>query len=136
MKQAAPQPQPQVRQNLTRTDITWRVLPLAKPALDDARRLFGDDGYEEQKASLQDILCSYFNADNACTAQMSNISPLGARGEAKVFKARWGLPGGGKSGGLRLALKVYCKERRVEIAGAWVRRDEPQDADFDRAFNN
>ena len=51
----------------------------------------------------------------------------------KCIKVRWGLPGQGKSGGLRLAIVVYCERRHVKICGAWKRRSDPSDAEFTEA---
>lgn len=48
----------------------------------------------------------------------------------KILKVRWGLPGMGKSGGLRLAVVAYCESREVVIAGAFLRSDDPDDATF------
>lgn len=126
----------QSKPHISRSDITWIVLPPASSTLAELRTMLGDESYVEQKVALQELLCAYFNAVAGCNGKAYNISPLGADDGVKKFKARWGLPGSGKSGGLRLALKVDCSGRRVEIAGAWVRRDDPQDADFDRAFRD
>jgi hypothetical protein len=42
-----------------------------------------------------------------------------------VLKVRWGLAGEGKSGGLRLIVVAYCDEKKVVIAEALQRRDDP-----------
>jgi hypothetical protein len=51
----------------------------------------------------------------------------------KCLKVRWGVPGCGKSGGLRLAVVVYCDQKRVKLAGAWNRSSDPSDSDFEEA---
>ncbi|HEX4382081.1 MAG TPA: hypothetical protein VH083_04005 [Myxococcales bacterium] len=69
--------------------------------------------------------------------QGSSISPMKSSATAaggKRLKVRWAMPGSGKSGGLRLAVAVYCKEKHVKIAGAWLRTDNPSDDAFDAAF--
>ncbi|MBK9386935.1 MAG: hypothetical protein IPN34_19140 [Planctomycetes bacterium] len=52
----------------------------------------------------------------------------------KCLKVRWGLSGSGKSGGLRLAIVVYCDARLVKLVGAWRRRADPGDDEFEDAF--
>ena len=81
--------------------------------------------YEESKNALKEFLCSYFSSEHDCTSkQGKSISPIGAtRRGGKVLKVRWMVPGGGKSGGLRLVVIAYCKEKRVEIAEGVIRAD-------------
>ncbi|MCB9872264.1 MAG: hypothetical protein H6837_20585 [Planctomycetes bacterium] len=55
---------------------------------------------------------------------------------AKGLKVRFGYPGCGKSGGLRLAVLAYCSDHLVKIAGAWIRREDPDDDDLDDAFRS
>ena len=93
----------------------------------------GEDGYQESKEALQDTLCDYFNGGN-CDYKGLQISPMGGtKAGGKCFKVRWSLPGGGKSGGLRIAVVAYCAAKSVTIAKMWVRKDEPSDGEFDAA---
>ncbi len=117
-----------------RSEITWLVLAAARRCLDPIRKE-NRAAYEEEKVALQEFLCGYFNSDAECKAKQGNqVSPMQATtAGGKCLKVRWGLPGHGKSGGLRLAVVAYCEERRVKIAGAWLRRDEPGDAEFSTA---
>ncbi len=117
------------------SDITWEVLEAAWPEIERLRRQMTVEAYEEDKRRLQAYLCNYFNSDDGrgCDAKQGKaISPVGfATGEGgKCLKVRWALPGHGKSGGLRLAVVAYCDDKRVKLAGAWLRRDDPADADF------
>jgi len=50
------------------------------------------------------------------------------------MKVRWGLPGYGKSGSLRLILVVHCEKKEVIVAGAFWRRDDPSDDDVERVI--
>lgn len=54
----------------------------------------------------------------------------------KVLKVRWALPGCGKSGSLRLVVVAYCNEKRVHIAQAFERRDNPSDGDVQDAVTD
>lgn len=66
-----------------------------------------------------------------------SISPMKAtpRG-GKVLKVRWAYPGCGKSGSLRLIVVAYCREKRVHIAQALDRRDDPDNNDVRDALDN
>ena len=48
----------------------------------------------------------------------------------KVLKVRWAYPGCGKSGSLRLVVVAYCEQKRVHIAQAFDRREDPSDDDI------
>ena len=117
------------------TDGKWEVLRGAQPVLDEIRSRMSAEEHEQQKRALQEFLCAYFNSGD-CTKELGkSISPVGMKtGKGgKVLKVRWGIPGSGKSAGLRLAVVVYCKELRVKIAGAWIRKDDPPDGEFEKA---
>lgn len=91
--------------------------------------------YSESVDQLRWFLCTYFDAQVNCVSGLAgSLSCLGGSGTFKHFKVRWALPGGGKSGGLRLAVAVDCGARKVVIAGAWVRKDDPSNSDVDQAF--
>jgi hypothetical protein len=126
----------QPHEAVTRQDITWEVLHDAQKDLAFVRAELGEDAYKETKHALQDLLCNYFNSGSQCSKKGLSISPMGATelGGGKKLKVRWALPGGGKSGGLRLAVVAFCQRRLVRIAGAWARKEDPGDADFEEAF--
>ncbi len=109
--------------------VRWEILPSVRSVIEG----IGSDN-EVQKEALQAWLCEYFSG--GCNVKGQQISPLGASGKMKKFKARWGIPGAGKRGGLRLAIATYCETCHVVIAGAWVRKEDPNDAEIDDAFNN
>ncbi len=126
---------------VTIEENTWEVLKRAHPVLQGVRKMMTPEAYEDDKLALKKFLVGYFNGDNTkdCDQKQGNaISPIGGRTNkgGKRLKVRWAIPGGGKRGGLRLAMAVYCDEKRVRIAGAWIRKDDPQDADFDGAFQD
>ncbi len=98
------------------------------------REALGAD-YNASKAALQKLLCDYFNQGECLGRQGKTIAPVECGvPRAKGFKVRWMVPGCGKSGGLRLAVLAFCEERRVILAGAWMRIEDPKDAEFAAAF--
>lgn len=118
------------------SDGTWTVLPTAS-GLSQVRDRLGEALYEEQRKALQLFLCEYFATGHCDTKQGASISPLGATpAGGKILKVRWGLPGQGKSGGLRLCVVVYCDEMRVTLAEAFARKDNPSDAAFEQAVKD
>jgi hypothetical protein len=54
-------------------------------------------------------------------------------GSGKILKVRWMTPGCGKSGGLRLAIVVYCESFKVVLCRGFLRNTEPSGAEFDAA---
>jgi hypothetical protein len=125
---------------VTRDDITWEIMKTALPAINKIRGTITEEAYQADKKALQDFLCGYFNSDHGkdCNRKQgeSQISPVGhitAKG-GKCLKVRWGIPGQGKSGGVRLAVVAYCDDKHVKLAGAWLRRDEPGDGELAGAF--
>ena len=86
------------------------------------------EAYEAQKDALKSYLCQYFSSGLCNHALGDSISPLKATEKGgKVLKVRWGYPGCGKSGSLRLIVVAYCDELRVHIAGAFPRKSDPTD---------
>lgn len=112
-------------------DGKWSIVPTAN-GLKEAREKIGEESYSKSKAALKTYLCNYFSTGKDCTEKQGvAISPVGATPKGgKILKVRWALPGCGKSGGLRLAVVAYCSELRVVIAEAFLRKDDPSDADF------
>ena len=105
-------------------DGIWELLQSAGNA--EAREAFSEEYFKESKNALQKYLCNYFSTGECNFAFGKSICPMGATpGGGKILKVRWALPGGGKSGGLRLCVVVYCKKRRVVIAEAFLRKDDP-----------
>ena len=113
-------------------DGTWIVADTAAGIL-QLKQSMSDEDYAASKRALQHFLCDYFSSGN-CDSHGANISPIGATPKGgKRFKVRWGYPGRGKSGSLRLCIAVYCDERRVVIAQAFWRNENPQATDFEQA---
>ena len=117
-----------------RRDITWIVTEEGHADLGDVREALGT-GYKADVAALQDLLSDYFSGDEGCTTRLGKtISPLGLTSSGgKLLKVRWLMPGCGKSGGLRLALVVFCESRKAILCRGWPRKDDPDDADFEAA---
>jgi hypothetical protein len=92
--------------------------------------------YDDLIEALEIELCKYFNSDAACMRKAASISPIkGASVGGKGLKMRLGYPGCGKRGGLRLAVEAVCSSQRVNVVGAWVRKDDPGDDEFAGAFD-
>lgn len=122
--------------NYAPTDGRWSVLPSAE-GMKQVRKLMDEDTYEQNKEALKYFLCAYFSTGKCTQKQGRSISPIGATpGGGKILKVRWGLPGQGKSGGLRLAVVAYCEEKRVVIAEAFLRKTDPSDDDFSSAVQS
>lgn len=122
---------------LSGEDITWELLPAARAKLGGLRKELGPHGYAAHREAFQDFLTAYFVAVSDCTKkQGKSISPIGQNTPGgKCFKVRWMWPGQGKSGGLRMAVSVYCDIRRVKISDLWAREDDPGDDEFAKAFS-
>lgn len=116
------------------SEITWKVGSGASAQLRGVREQFGAD-YAEQKKALKELLCGYFDQGDCVSRLGKTISPVECHIPGrKGLKVRWLLPGAGKSGGLRLAILLDCRNKMVIIAGAWDRKSNPEDCDFDAAF--
>ena len=90
-------------------DGSWAIRQTAGNA--EARAAFTDAEFEVQRASLKLFLCNYFSSGDCSNALNKSISPMGATPSGgKILKVRWGLPGRGKRGGLRLVVVAYCKK--------------------------
>ena len=86
------------------------------------------EAYAQDKQALKEFLCGYFSSGDCRNAQGNSISPLKATPlGGKVLKVRWAYPGCGKSGSLRLIVVAYCEQKRVHIAQAFDRRQDPTD---------
>ena len=119
------------------TDITWIICDQARPTASALKAELGDERYEAVRVGLREFICGYFSAVGACDAKLGNsISPIKSDiRQGKGLKVRFGYPGCGKSGGLRLAVLAFCDQRMVKIAGAWIRREDPDDDDLTEAFD-
>ena len=110
-------------------DGKWQLGGKAK-LLFELRGQMTPEEHEQNKRALQEFLCGYFSSGDCNNALGDTISPLKATPKGgKVLKVRWGLPGCGKSGSLRLVVVAYCDEKRVHIAQAFRRRDDPTEDD-------
>jgi len=117
-------------------DGKWQLGPKATVLFELRERMTPED-YEQDKWALQEFLCGYFSSGDCRNAQGSSISPMKATPNGgKVLKVRWAYPGCGKSGSLRLVVVAYCDERRVHIAQAFDRRDNPTDDEIQDAVSD
>lgn len=117
-------------------DGKWQVGEQAT-LLSALREQMTPEEYEQDKRALKEFLCGYFSSGDCRNSQGSSISPMKAtpRG-GKVLKVRWAYPGCGKSGSLRLVVVAYCDEKRVHIAQAFDRRENPTDSDIQNAVED
>jgi hypothetical protein len=116
-------------------EIAWKVLAPAAELFGTIRKQGTPEAYETGKNGLKQLLCDYFNSDSGkdCAKKSGKtISPVGSpTGKGgKCLKVRWLVPGGGKSGGLRIAIVAYCGAKQVKLAGAWLRKEDPSDDEF------
>lgn len=112
---------------IERSGIRWEIREVF-PVFGELKQKHGEAWYEAQKQALQQTLCDYFSTDLGCMSKSNLIVPHGGASEAggKGLKIRWGLPGTGKSGGLRILAVVYCEMRRVYLVAAELRKDNPR----------
>ncbi len=114
-------------------DVTWTVGSRAY-GIKTLKDKLGPQVYEENKQAIKEFLCGYFSSGDCRYEQGNSISPMGATQKGgKILKVRWGLPGRGKSGGLRLVVVAYCEEQKVVLAEAFPRKESPTDTDFEGA---
>jgi hypothetical protein len=119
------------QRSIVRSDIKWNIRRRAVADLSEYRSAIGEQSYLEQRKSLQEWLCMYFNGKVGCDGKWGNISPICSTSDGgKALKVRWAGPGCGKSGGLRLAIVAYCAAFRVDVAGAWMRKEDPDSEEF------
>jgi hypothetical protein len=117
---------------LQRTHFQWSCEPGATQEL---RKYYkSDEAYEGFLEALGIYLCNYYSATRGRTKTKA-IAPVqcgvdGGRG----FKVRWMIPGGGRSGGFRLGVLAVCDRMRVVVALAELRRNDPADKEFVKAF--
>lgn len=118
------------------SDITWVVLDRAHHVFAELRQQMGDAAYAANREALRLFLFLYFTSDaGSCSKKREGaVAPVGGKNGRKHLKVRWALPGGGKRGGLRIAVAVHCESKRVWLAGAWARKDDPSDEDVDTAL--
>ena len=111
-------------------DGTWQLGEKAT-LLSELRQRMTPEDDEQEKQTLKEFLCGYFSSGDCRNSQSSSISPMKATPlGGKVLKVRWAYPGCGKSGSLRLVVVAYCEEKRVHIAQAFDRRENPTDDDI------
>lgn len=117
------------------SDIKWEVLPQASATFRPIEAAMSTEEIKTCRAGLKEFLCAYFSAEKGCSTKLGDsISPIGGTpAGGKCLKVRWAIPGRGKSGSLRIAVVAYCDDRKVKLAGAWVRKDDPGDAEFEAA---
>ena len=124
---------------VARHEVTWKLSPKVLATVAPIRKQMGESEYKEDREAFQDYLCGYFSSDNGCTKELGRgISPTGCPTKAgwKCLKVRWSSPGTGKSGGLRLAVTVNCKEKLVNVLRAWNRDENPANEDFEAVFKD
>lgn len=89
---------------------------------------------KEFRENVAEMLCSYYNATHGLKKGVG-VSPIDCGvGGGRGFKARYMLPGRGKSGGLRLGVLALCAVRVVTIVFAEERKEEPSDSEMKAAF--
>ena len=112
--------------------IKWIVSKACDATLRPFRTDMGEETYAEQVTAFQELLCEYIDLGELCDKPLGDtVKPMGGTPKGgKRFKVRWALPGAGKSGGLRIAVVMYCAELRVFVVGAWLRRQDPSAEDF------
>ena len=116
-------------------DGKWQLGGNAKLLFELREQMTGDE-YEQNKRALQEFLCGYFSSGECNNSLGDSISPLKASPKGgRVLNVRWALPGSEKSGSLRLVVVSYCVEKRVHIAQAFNRRDNPSDDDYRDAID-
>ena len=110
------------------TPITWVVNETPWKRTMRAHKDALGDNYEADKATFKEFMESYFDAVPGCTAGLGKtIRPLGkALDGGKALKVRWGTPGCGKSGGLRMVLSAHCENRTVRITYAVDKKSLPE----------
>lgn len=112
-------------------DIVWKIDPEARRRLEPIRRKLGEASYERQRRALRAFLCGYFVSTTCIEKQGESINPIGSTpAGGKILKVRWGLPGQGKSGGLRLVWVAYCQRRETVLAGVFQRRENPSNEEI------
>jgi hypothetical protein len=117
-----------VLKRVDRSHIKWELSKRARRDLSPLRKLMSDGDYREWKMAFRDFFCEYINSARNCDEQGCNVYPLGGiRGGGKGFKVRWALPGMGKSGGLRIALAAFCREKRVKLLAVILKKDIDED---------
>lgn len=117
-------------------DGKWQVSEKAT-LLSELRERMTPEEYGQNKRALKEFLCGYFSSGDCRNSQGSSISPMkGTPLGGKVLKVRWAYPGCGKSGSLRLVVVAYCEEKRVHIAQAFDRRENPTDDEIQDAVSD
>lgn len=118
------------------SSIVWNLGPDAWGPLGQFLNEIGLDLYRSNRTAFQQFMCAYFASDGDCRTKLGkSISPLGGGSDGwKHLKARWLVPGGGKSGGFRVALRVHCESREVVLAGVWRRSTDPSKGEFEEAL--
>jgi hypothetical protein len=118
-----------------RSSILWKVAPPALKEIKPIRKEIGETNYNQNRIEFQILMTNYFST-GICQNKSMGISPLGFEIEAgwKPMKVRVGYFGSGKSGGLRLAVAVNCKEQKVNIVNAWRRKNDPSTKQFKESF--
>ena len=117
-------------------DGKWQLGGKAK-LLFELQQQMSPEEQDQNRRALQEFLCGYFSSGDCNNSLGDSISPLKATPKGgKVLKVRWALPGSGKSGSLRLVVVAYCDEKRVHIAQAFLRRDDPTDDDVRDAIDD
>jgi len=109
-------------EDLKPSDITWMVSSGARSEISSLPAVV-QQGYDAMVSALRDQICAYINARQQCDAKGYGIAPKGGADGGKLLKVRQAIPGGGKSGGLRVLMVAYCDRRLVKVTGATLRRD-------------
>lgn len=116
------------------SDVTFMVSNRFKDS--DLRALFGKS-YLVQQDSIRTMLLRYVSHTPKCTERALQTQCIGVtESGAKLLKTRLAVPGGGKSGGLRLGIVADCQQRELTLVLAVRRNTDPPSTAFFAAANS
>jgi hypothetical protein len=113
--------------------FAWQASPSAKREL---KKILGVDDLSNFRDKIGQILCCDYYPATLGRSKAANVNPIVCGiPHGRGFKMRWAYPGCGKSGGIRLGILALCKARRIIVALACKRMQDPADSEFADAFS-
>ena len=113
--------------SLSEDDVRWMVAaPTYLELQEGVIAQVGERAYHEELVpDLRRLVLAYIDVHDRCDGTIGKtFRPLGAtKTGGKLFKVRLGVPGQGKSGGLRVLLALHCEDRECRVLLARWRRD-------------